>query len=202
MQITSPVSGSFTGTSVTIRATVTDNTGLRKVELRVDNIVLASRTSGPFTFNVVLKPGARVIKVTGRDNYGLESHATVRITVSSSSSTKPAAPTPPSPSPSLGGFGTTCSGPDQCSSKLCATDMALQRSYCTQDCSQKACPSGSGCFSSSGGMQICAPLTAGAPDGDANTFQGSGCSVGATHGGALPALLLLLLGLLFSRRRR
>ena len=213
MTITNPVSGAKTGTTVTITAVVTDNVKLKKVELRVDNIVLASRTAGPFTFKVVLKPGSRVVKVTGRDTSGLVSHATVHITVSGSSSGNGApAPTPPSTSPGtstqLDTFGATCTSPDTCQSKLCANDLSLGRSYCTQDCSLKACPQGAGCFSSTGGMSICAPLASSDNGGDyapSAQVAGSGCSMGSGSQGATPGVLvLLMLGSLMMlwRRRR
>ena len=209
MSITSPAGSEKTGTTVTIKAAVTDNVKVKKVELRVDNIVLASRTSGPYTFKVVLKPGGRMIKVTGRDTSGLVSHASVHIYVGSSSSGKGApAPKPPSTSPSteLGAFGTSCSSPDKCQSKLCANDLTLGRSYCTQDCSQKACPQGAGCFSATGGMSICAPLASSDNGGYTPTpVAGSGCSIASASNGTLPgSLVLLVLGslLLLWRRRR
>ena len=212
MTITAPYSGAKTGTSVFVSAKVTDNVKVKKVELRVDGIVLASATNGPYQFSVKLKPGSRMIRVTGRDTSGLVSHATVRVTVSSTGSGAPA-PTPPSTTPGtntgLGGFNDACSSPDQCQSKLCATDLTLGRSYCTQDCSVKACPAGSGCFSSTGGVSICAPLTS----SDSGTWDetypttgvaGSGCNVSGAGSGAPASLLMLLLGalVLVARRRR
>ncbi len=211
--ITAPYSGAKTGTSVFVSAKVTDNVKVKKVELRVDGIVLASATSGPFQFSVKLKPGSRMIRVTGRDTSGLVAHASVRVTVSQSAPGNGSpAPSPPSTNPGtntqLGGFNDSCSSPDQCQSKLCATDLTLGRSYCTLDCSITACPDGSGCFSSTGGMSICAPLTS----SDNGTWEdaypaagvaGSGCSVTGQRT-APAALLMLLIGalVLVARRRR
>ena len=210
--ITSPASGANTSTSVTVSALVTDNVKVKMVELRVDGIVLASRSTGPFTFKVVLKAGSRLIKVTGRDTSGLVSHATVRITVTSTSSGGATpAPAPPSINPGTGSatnagtFGATCSSPDQCLSKLCATDLTLGTSYCTQDCTTMVCPDGAGCFSSTGGMSICAPLASGDGSGySPAAVAGSGCSIGSGARGAAPGALILLAlcSLLLLRRRR
>ncbi len=212
MSISHPASGAYTGTTVHVTAVVSDNVKVMKVEFRVDNVVLASASTGPYSFKLNLKPGKRVIKVTGRDTSGLVSHATVYITVNGASSGKGApAPTPPGPGTSspLGTFGSTCASPDQCSSNLCANDLTLGRSYCTQDCSTKACPSGAGCFSSTGGMSICAPLTSPELGGDdyapSAQVAGSGCSLGSGANGTTPAALaLLVLGcfMMLLRRRR
>lgn len=206
--ITSPAGCEKTGTTVTVKAVVTDNVKVKKVELRVDNIVLAAKVNGPYTFKVVLKPGGRMIKVTGRDTSGLVAHAMVHVYVGGASAGKGApAPKPPSTSPGTstplaGTFGASCTSPDKCQSKLCANDLTLGRSYCTQDCTLNPCPQGAGCFSASGGMSICAPL-ASTDDGGytPNPVAGSGCSMGA--GRTLPGgLVLLLLGSLLLRRRR
>lgn len=209
--ITSPVAGTSTKTtSVTVRASISDNGQIKKVEFRVDNVVLATRTTGPFNFSAVLKKGKRTIRMVARDMAGNVGQATVTITVGSAGSgSGSGAPAPPSLGGTTKSYGDSCTSAAQCQSNMCATDLTLGASYCTRQCNAALdnCPTGSGCFSSGNGLAVCAPLVSGDVGIPRSPVQGTGCSLSGPATMArpdlLPALLLgLVLGLALLRRRR
>ncbi len=202
--ITSPAAGAVVGQQVTVKATVTDASGVSKVELRADGKLVKSLTAGPWSFDINLAAGAHLLQVGAQDAAGNTGSASVSVTVDASKpSTPPTPPTPPSP----GTFGASCSSANDCQSGLCAEDPDLGGRYCTQTCAENsACPDDAGCFpTNSANVSVCGPpqLNRNALDGD-EILLGS-CSVGAggsARVGVTPALLLLLLALHLRLRRR
>jgi hypothetical protein len=202
--ITAPSSGATVGDSITVTATITDNVGVTKGELMVDGGVVSSLSRAPFEFAVNLTGGSHTLRVSGYDKAGNQGMNEVVVSVDSGSSTTP----PPGSIP--GGYGAPCQGPSDCTSGLCAEDPGFIGKYCTQTCIQNgpACPTGTGCFSSSdnksyvcGAPQTNLPIRSGL---NQNELMGA-CVLGGSPSGtdALSTLLpsLLLLGFLRHRRR-
>jgi MYXO-CTERM domain-containing protein len=87
--ISSPQSGTTLGTSLVVRATVTDNVGVTKAEMLVDNIFSTSRTGGPYEFNLTLGGGQHTLTVNGYDAAGNKGTSTVSVTVDGGTTTPP-----------------------------------------------------------------------------------------------------------------
>jgi hypothetical protein len=88
--ITSPAAGAKVSANLTVKTTITDNTGVSKADLRVDGQVVSSRASAPFDFNVTgLGVGQHTLVVEAYDPAGNKGSATVAVSVD--------APAPPPP---------------------------------------------------------------------------------------------------------
>ena len=206
--IASPGPNAQVNSSLTVKVTATDNVGVTTVELYVDSLLMASKSSGPYDFPTVLQAGSRTLKVVARDQAMNVGQAVVSVTVGSTPG--PAPPPPkldsgvaPTPGGDGGGnfFGSVCKQAGDCQSRLCAFDPALNSSYCSQKCGvQDWCPPGSICVSGTGGGKLCALLMNNAPGSQPSS---GGCSLGAgsASAGGLGLCLFGLLMLLRYRRR-
>jgi MYXO-CTERM domain-containing protein len=202
--ITSPAASALISSPVTVKATVTDNIGVARVDVLVNDAVLGSRTSAPYDFVLVLKTGLQLIKVVGHDQWGNKGEASITVTVQGSSPT----PSPSPTAPGAGQFGDLCVTPQNCQSGMCALDSATQQQFCTQACtSYSPCPSSAECVGTSNGSSVCAPKVGSSlatPGKQIRPADQMTCSVGATTslGDGLGGLLGLGLLLALRRRRR
>jgi len=206
VKITSPQEGAQVQANLNLQANVTDDVGVTKVDVFLDNKLITSKGAAPWSFPVVLPVGKHTLRVEGRDAAGKMGSAAVTVHVAGSTSPPSTSPPPPSTSPAAPGkgYGEVCGAARECDSNLCANDLTLGKQYCTRTCDQSSpCPVGSDCFASTSGQSVCAPLT---PDGVGTSPQlqprpteGMSCAVGRSgNPGPGPLLLLLLLW----RRRR
>jgi hypothetical protein len=187
-------------TSITLKTTVTDNVGVTRVDVLVNDAVMASRTSPPFDFPLVLKAGQQQIKVVGHDAWGNKGEASVTVSAVGGS-VEPTAPTA-----GAGLFGDPCSGPTSCASGMCAVDAATGQQFCTQACGPAlGCPSWGECATTSNGSQVCVP---GSSQGGAKPAGKTGrvadsmsCSLAASPADGLGTFAPLLALLALLRRR-
>jgi hypothetical protein len=212
--INEPLAAATVGLNVTLKALVTDNVGVVKVDVIVDNVPFTSRSAGPFEFPLVLTEGNHLIKVVAYDAAGNHGEASISVTATSgAASPSTGNPSTGNPSTGRGNFGAACAAPGDCQSSLCAKDETLGRSYCTQLCSPgtSACPTQAECSASMGGVYVCAPLVSGSGSGASVQrtseagLSGMSCSISADVAGSAPGDLccgLLLLGFMFIRPRR
>jgi hypothetical protein len=199
--------------SLTVQTTVTDNLGVSRVEVLVNDLVIGSRTSAPYDFALVLKTGLQLIKVVGYDAWGNKGEASITVTVQAGATP---APTPsPSPDPGtpgqtgVGQFGDLCVTPKNCQSGMCAVDSVTSQQFCTRLCtSQNPCPSSAECVATSNGSSVCAPRLGNAAPATPGGTQirpadQMTCSLGGSGiGDGLGSLLGLGLLLVLRRRRR
>lgn len=203
VKILSPKTGDRVNPGFPVSAEITDDQGVQKVELYVNNQLILSLNNGPFAFNApaTLGDGTHTVKIRGYDVFGATTDVSVQVIIGEPCGKPSDCPNNTDtciggrcvPGPGAqGGLGTDCSGGQTCASGACtATD---QGSFCTEQCTLEAgqCPAGFGC------------LDLGAADGTGVCFPGyddgtGGCSSGS--GGAL-VFGLGFAALLFTSRRR
>lgn len=98
LSIINPASGSVVSESITIEASATDASGIKRVEIYVDNQLLVTRTSAPYSYNwniSSLSDGNHTIKVIAVDQVDKSSEVTRDVTISR------APPTPDVEGPSI-----------------------------------------------------------------------------------------------------
>jgi len=180
-----------------VRAKVSDDIGVVKVELFVDGKLYATKGAQYHDFPVSLQPGVHTLRVVGHDGATKKGAALLQIKVISNATGSP--PPPPNQPPAgTFGYGMTCSSGNQCNSGICANDLSLNQQYCTQTCDPVgvACPTGSDCYSTSGGSHVCAPLldaNAGGAGSAKPEAVGAGMSCSVAAGGVLQRRLRGLL---------
>ncbi|MCA9665655.1 MAG: hypothetical protein KC503_08705 [Myxococcales bacterium] len=219
--ITSPLTGSSVPSQVRVTANISDNVGLKIVELYVDGTLASSTSAGPWEFPLTLQPGKHLLTLRAIDTSGNSTDAQATVTVAAGNdpgSSLPGSPTAPGGTVPAGNlqYGQSCGQPGDCSSGMCANDVTLGLQYCSQTCvpGANACPAGSGCYAANAGVYVCAVEGSSqgqqqgqAPGADGMSTQGAAsCSVGASPAGTAPAALVLLglalLGAVRRRRRR
>ena len=207
VHITAPASGAAVAPGFTVTASVTDDTAVAKAELRIDNQLVGTVNSSPFTWTApqTLAAGSHHVEVTGYDTAGNTAKDAVDVTYSAGGGCTHdsdctsgevctngqcvAGPSMP------GGLGSTCSANADCASGQCAMDDQ-GHSYCVQSCdpSHSTCPSGFGCQTVGASGGVCWP---GANSGGG----GGGCDAGGGPGLPL-GLGIGLAAMLITRRRR
>jgi len=218
VSITSPTPNSQVAASTTVVATATDDVGVDNVELLVDSVAFASKSTAPYSFSIALQPGSHTLTVVAYDKAKNKGQASVSVTVGGAApQTDGGAPPPPKPDaggtippPQPGGnnpFGNGCNAATDCLTQVCAFDPALNAKYCSQACGvQDWCPPGGVCIQGSASSRLCALQLSGqggtTPQGGAT----GGCSLDASDraasAGTFASILLGLLGLGLLRRRR
>ncbi len=182
---------------------ISDDSGkIAKVELKVDNQVVATLMKGPFVFNApaTLMNGPHKVEVIAYDPHQTPGSAIDNVIVGPpcESSDDCSAATDVCvggrcvPGSGVnGGLGTTCAMATDCLSGQCASDGT--NSYCVEQCVVGDCPSDYGCLDVGNGTSVCWP---GYDDGS------GGCGCQSSSPG--PAGLLLGLGVMVvtCRRRR
>ena len=185
-----------------IRVTPMDDTGITRVELRINNMLIGQPlTRAPWVWNapMTLGQGRHTLEVTAYDIAGTPGKGSIHVTLGAACDGSDDCPDgdvcvdsrcvvgPGSP----GGLGEPCTEHEECKSGQCATDVD-GNAYCIEACTPGArgCPSGFGCLEAGGGG-VCWP----------GVDDGGGCNVGGDAGGL--ALLGIGLGaMLVARRRR
>ena len=213
MAITSPAPNAQVKSSVTIKATAKDDLGVTNVELRVNSVLMASKSSAPFEFPTVLQAGVNTVTVVAYDLAKNKGQASVSLTVGGAPRPAPRLDSGGAPAPGADGglvppqtggngtFGNRCKIAAECLTGLCAYDPALNEKYCAQECGvQDWCPPGGLCVQASGSAgKICALQL----NNPRSTQDVAGCSLGisAASAGSLGLLLLGLVALGLRRRQ-
>ncbi|HUS28748.1 MAG TPA: Ig-like domain-containing protein [Kofleriaceae bacterium] len=203
VNITFPMDKAQVNAGFPIKADVSDDRTVEKVEIKLDGMVIKTLTDAPFNSAApaTLGQGMHKVEVIGYDHAGNKSTATVNVQYGTVCTTDSECTTAGDvcveghcvAGPSMeGGLGTDCVGNEDCSTGQCGNDG--DHSYCTTSCNpeQSACPSGFACLDTGGGNGLCWPS------------DGGGCDAGVTHNGGQGFLLfsLGLVGILIVRRRR
>ncbi|MDX2092749.1 MAG: Ig-like domain-containing protein [Kofleriaceae bacterium] len=203
VKIINPKLGAVVAPGFPVNVEATDDNGIGRVELYVNNTLAQTLISQPFAFNapMSLGQGTHNVKAIAFDLFGTSGEATTSVVIGDPCS-KPADCTKDTdtciggrcvPGPGTqGGLGTTCNSGLECASGQCAQDSAGSK-YCVESCELGAgqCPDDFGCLDA-GGKGVCWP---GYDDG-----TGGICSAGGS-GGAI-TMGLAFASLLFARRRR
>jgi len=201
--ITNPKLGANVAPGFPVNVDASDDNGIARIELWVDNVMTSQLAVGPFAFNApaTLADGTHNVKAIAYDIYGASKDANVQVVIGKPCGKPADCPKDTDtciggrcvPGPGAqGGLGSTCmSGPD-CASGQCAADASGAK-YCVENCvlDEGQCPDGFGCLKA-GEQGVCWP---GYDDG-----TGGICSAGGP-GGAV-SLGLAFAAMLFARRRR
>ncbi len=202
VSITYPTENAQVTPNFPIRADVTDDRVVTKVEFRLDGQLIKTLEDLPYNFNAppTLAPGKHKVELIAYDRAGNTSKGIVNVAFGSVCNADsecggngcvcldgrcvagPGAD---------GGLGTECASNSDCSSQQCANDG--NHGYCVEGCdpAASACPGGFSCEETSPGAGVCWPAS-----GD-----GGGCDAGNGNGG-LMLLGLGLAGLVITRKRR
>jgi len=199
--IVSPAEGASVATTLTVQATIVDDTAVARADLLVDGQLSASRTAAPFDFQVTLTVGKHTLRVEALDAAGNKGSGAVTVNVDPGLPVLPGptAPTPPTP----GAFGASCESSADCHSGLCAEDPEVVGKYCTETCDPAAnmCPDRAGCYPSTSSVSVCGRPTGAPLEADGEQLIG-GCSVGRGADGDAMMLLLVLVALPLAARQR
>jgi uncharacterized protein (TIGR03382 family) len=203
VEILSPKNGDRVAPGFPVSTNPTDDQGIQRVELYVNNQLVQTLATGPYAFNAPadLGQGTHVVKVSAYDVFGARGDATVQVIIGEPCGKPADCPNDTDtciggrcvPGPGVqGGLGSDCSAGQTCASGSCTA--TTEGAYCTESCMLGAgqCPAGFGC------------LDIGASDGTGQCFPGfddgsGGCSAG---GGAPIVFGLAFASLVFVRRRR
>lgn len=203
VSITSPTANAQVQAGFAVTVQASDDVAINKVELRVDNNLVDTKTSAPFNFvgPATLTPGTHHVEATAYDAAGNTAKAAVDVkngetcTGSCSDSTQVCDNGVCVPGPtSTGGLGAPCTNNTECMSGTCGDDGAGNK-YCVTSCDpmNNTCPSGFGCVSA-GASGVCWP---GADNGG-----GGGCNTGGSAGGAILAGVGFAAMMMRRRKRR
>ncbi len=187
-----------------IRADVTDDVGIDRVELRIDGQLISTLNNAPYVWNApaTLGQGNHIIKVTAYDLGNTPADSTVTAAIGKACG-KPADCDKDTdtcvdgrcvPGDDVtGGLGTTCANNAECASGQCGEDSTGAH-YCVETCDpgRDGCPSGFGCLPTGPSAGVCWP---GAESGGGTT-----CSSGGNAAGGF--FFLGLVALMITRRRR
>jgi hypothetical protein len=202
--ITSPKFGESVAPGFAVRADVTDNGAVTKVEFRVDGQLVSMLTAPPYVFDAPagLADGTHRVEISGYDPHEFVGKATVDVMIG-----------PPCEKPSdcskdtdtcvggrcvpgagvQGGLGMPCTAGTDCASGQCASDGTSM--YCVEQCVVGDCPDDFGCSVAEGQtMGVCWP---GFDDG-----TGGGCGCQSSRGGPFGMMVLLGWLVLSCRKRR
>ncbi len=203
--ITSPKLGAVVAAGFPVIADITDDNGVARAELYVDNAMVQMLGGSPWAFNApaTLGDGTHTVKVIGYDIYGTSASASVQVVIG-----KPCAGDGDCPTntdvclggrcvagpDAVGGLGATCTAGPDCKSGECASDATGEK-HCIEICTlgEGQCPSGFGCLEAGAGRGVCWP---GFDDG-----TGGCCSANSEPAGPM-FLGGGVVGMLLLRRRR
>ena len=201
--ITSPSNGDVVSFGQSVESTIDDASPIAKVELKLNNAVVETRTSPPFTFQIPdSSPTGQVsIEVRATDDQGNEAGNRVTVYIGTGNE-EPCDngqcadgfecidmlcfPSTPGSGAALGAL---CEENESCTSEVCAEFDSEKR--CSQACDEETvCPEGFECL----GGTACWPK-----DGKSD---GGLCSIAKPGPGALSSLAFLFFAVVFGRRRR
>lgn len=203
INFTAPMNGA-TGLAAgfPIQAQISDDVGISKVELRIDNMLIDTKEQAPWAWAapMSLGQGTHQIELTAYDFSNTPAKQMVSATLGN-----PCEDNSMCPSGNVclqgrcvlgngqsGGLGTSCGTNGDCASGQCAGDGAGTQ-LCVEGCDPalQACPSGFECLGDAGAA-VCWPAAS----------EGI-CNVGGNGGGkAAPTFLLLGIAALWITRRR
>ena len=182
--ILSPTDYDVLETAFKVRVQASDNVGVVRVELKVDNKKVAQLTAPPFEFSLKnVAQGSRRISALAFDKAGNGAQDNVDVIVTAQSA--------------KAAFGAPCTTDTDCKTGLCVDRPSGTGRFCTDTCdpADDKCPEGYSC-QAAGGRNVCMPP----PDDSEPPTTERGCAVG--HGSPAAGFTLLLLLLLAIRRRR
>jgi uncharacterized protein (TIGR03382 family) len=203
VKITNPKNGAQVSPGFPVVADVTDDTGITKAELYVDNTLTMTITSAPYAFNApaTLGDGTHRVEVRGYDLQITSGSGMISVIIGKPCGKPSDCPMSTDtcvggrcvPGPGVqGGLGQPCMKGTDCASGQCASDGT--NSYCVEQCDlgKGQCPSSFGCLDTGNMNGVCWP---GFDDG-----TGGICAAGS-RGGPI-TLGLSFAALVFTRRRR
>ncbi|MBL4634606.1 MAG: hypothetical protein JKY56_12075, partial [Kofleriaceae bacterium] len=196
VRISSPSNGDVVTPGTTIVSTIEDASPISKVVLKLNNTIVETKTSAPFSFSIPLNAasGQTSIEIRATDDQGNEAGGRVNVLIGTGDE-EPCDNGQcsdgfscsdgfcfPEASVTGGALGEVCTANEDCDSATCASVEEEQR--CSQTCdTNNACPDGFECL----GDVACWP---------AATKTG-GCSIGGSSKSVLSGLGLLFFALLF-----
>ncbi len=204
LDITYPTEGIKVTPGFVVKANVSDDRSITKVEMRLDGMLIKTLESEAWNFTTPasLSQGAHKVELTAYDRAGNTTKKVVNVaygtvcTVDTECEGEAmvcleghcvAGPG------ANGGLGATCAGNNDCLSGQCASDVD-GNSYCVEGCDPavNACPSSFSCLETAPGAGVCWPS-----DGD-----GGGCDTTGGSGGGVMLLMLGMVGFFVSRKKR
>jgi len=105
VSITSPANNAIVSGTINIQASASDNVGVTLVSFYVDNVLVGSKTSSPYSVSwntVNASSGNHLIKVTAQDAAGNISNSSIQVGINTTSSGDIAAPSVTITSPATG----------------------------------------------------------------------------------------------------
>ncbi len=189
--IAKPTSGATVSAGFTVEATASDDLGVARVELWIDNQQVTTKNTAPYTFiaPASLQVGSHTLMARAVDSSGQSTDAQVTVTLAAGMSCQAPADCPSGqvcqagacvPGPGTpGGLGEGCTDSTDCNSGLCGAGPGGMK--CTETCDPAAssCPLGFDCLSTGQGG-ACWPGAGGGEGDDDNVGGGCGCLVGGS----------------------
>ena len=201
VSISAPVNGASVSKGFSVTAQASDDIDIDRVELWINNQMIATVDEAPYTFTVpaTLVDGVQMVQARAFDVSETQATAQVQVTQGAPCSSAASCLTdqtcvdgrcvlgPGVP----GGLGQACVGNDDCASGMCGDDGAAK--YCAEVCQigGGGCPDGFGCREA-GNLGVCWP----------GYDDSSGCRASQGGTGQLAAIALGLMALVAGRRRR
>ncbi|MEZ4367904.1 MAG: Ig-like domain-containing protein [Kofleriaceae bacterium] len=206
VEITAPENNAQVGTSFVVRVDISDENGVARTELWIDNQKVEDLATPPYVYNAPasLADGTHTVEVRAFDTQDTMGSDSVTVILGE-----------PCQIPGdcldagegytcvggrcvpgegvVGGLGTACISGTECFSGVCSYDGTDR--LCTESCTLGAgqCPGGFGCLDDGQGGGVCWP----------GVDEGGGCAAGSDGTPTLPIALGLAFGaLVWPRRRR
>jgi len=206
VKITAPKLGAVVAAGFPVTADISDDNGVARAELYVNNTMIQMLGGAPWAFNAPgnLANGTHKVKVIGYDIYGTSASDEISVVIG-----KPCGGDGDCPNATdvclggrcvagpdvTGGLGASCTSNPDCKSGTCASDSSGAK-HCVEGCllGEGQCPDGFGCLEAGGGNGVCWP---GYDDG-----TGGGCCSAGSDGSGPMFLGGVVCGMLVLRRRR
>lgn len=206
VKIIEPKLGAVVQAGFPVRADVTDEQGVARTEMYIDNQLFQTLVAMPFAFNAPgsLGDGTHTVKLIGYDIYGTSATASVQVVIGKPCDGNGDCPTDTDvclggrcvagPN-ATGGLGLVCNAGPDCRSGECQADSTGEK-HCVESCvlGEGQCPDGFGCLESGPDKGVCWP---GFDDG-----TGGGCCSANSDPAGPMVLGAAVCGMLVLRRRR
>lgn len=202
--IDEPVNNAAVDPGFTVRATVTDDVGVARVELLIDDVAIASLTTPPFTFTTPtdLATGPHRVGIRATDATTADATVSIMVNVGDPCTGDgecaaagegyvcvdgrcvPGAGVP-------GGLGAHCDSPADCLSDFCITRNG--ENFCSEHCTPggAGCSEGFQCNDLPDGTGACVPGVEGTCLGCSSDGQGGATPIAPIGAGLLLSALLL-----------
>ncbi|MEO7097438.1 MAG: Ig-like domain-containing protein [Polyangiales bacterium] len=205
VKITEPKLGAIVQAGFPVRADITDDNGVSRAEMYVDNMLFQTVMAAPYAFNAPasLGNGTHTVKVIGFDIYGTSATASVQVVIGKPCGGDGDCPTDTdvclggrcvAGPEATGGLGAECMSSVNCAGGECQGDATGEK-HCVESCvlGEGQCPDGFGCLEAGADKGVCWP---GFDDG-----TGGCCSANSDPAGPM-VLGAMVCGMLVLRRRR